>query len=76
MALTPSFLAGLPYTDFSKQSDETVQFSLVHPAFKRGLKLVIMTPEMAGYPISHQNICYSESEIGPDVQGVMAEISQ
>lgn len=64
----------LSCADFQKQGDETVQFSLVHPAYRKGLKLVIMFPELAGYPYSHDVLCFSESEIGQDVEGVLGEV--
>ncbi|KAI5478234.1 ubiquitin-conjugating enzyme E2 Q [Pseudohyphozyma bogoriensis] len=61
--------------NFEPQGDESVQFTLVHPAYKRGLRLVLMVPEHAGYPSSHQMLCYAESEIGPDVEEVLAEVA-
>lgn len=52
-------------------------FQLWHPAsFARGLRLVLMVPEVAGYPVSHQLVCYTESEITPEIEGVLAEISE
>ena len=59
-----------------RRDDEQVTFSLVHPAFPSGLKLVLDTPDLGGYPNSHQVMCYSAIDIGPDVQAVLAEVSE
>jgi hypothetical protein len=44
------------------------------PARKRGLPLVIMTPEVAGYPDKAQHLCYAEEDIDPATEAVLAEI--
>ena len=63
-------------TDFVKEGDETVRFSLQDASFKKGLRLVVMFPDLAGYPKSHQCICYSENDSIPqDVQDVMEEVA-
>lgn len=65
-----------PGKDFKREDEETIHFTLVHPGFpKRGLRLVIMLPEVAGYPIKHQVVCYTQSEIGPEIEAVMAEVA-
>lgn len=64
-------------TGFKKEGDEQVCFTLPHDAFKRGLRLVIMFPDLGGYPNSHQCICYSENEdIPPDVEDIMGEVAR
>ncbi|ORY89473.1 hypothetical protein BCR35DRAFT_300675, partial [Leucosporidium creatinivorum] len=63
-------------TGFKKEGDEQVCFTLPHDAFKKGLRLVVMFPDLAGYPNSHQCICYSENEdIPPDVEDIMGEVA-
>ena len=62
--------------DFKREDEETITFTLVHSAFpKKGLKLVLMLPEVAGYPIKHQTVCYTQSEITPEIEAVMAEVA-
>ena len=48
----------------------------MHSGFPHGLKLVLDTPDLGGYPLSHQVVCYSASEIGSDVQAVLEEIAE
>lgn len=65
-----------PTTDFQKEGDEIVRFSLQHASFKKGLRLVLMFPDLAGYPVSHQCICYSENDSVPqELQNVMEEVA-
>lgn len=62
--------------DFKREDEETIHFTLVHSGFpKRGLRLVLMLPEVAGYPLKHQVVCYTQSEIGPEIEAVMAEVA-
>ncbi|KAK4700785.1 ubiquitin-conjugating enzyme E2 Q, partial [Phenoliferia sp. Uapishka_3] len=58
-----------------RRDDEQITFNLVHPAFPTGLKLVLDTPDLGGYPDSHQVMCYAACEIGSDVQAVLAEVA-
>ncbi|KAM0753059.1 hypothetical protein T439DRAFT_323673 [Meredithblackwellia eburnea MCA 4105] len=58
-----------------RREDEQITLSLVHPAFTNGLKLVIVIPDLQGYPKSHQALCYSESEIGSDIESILQEVA-
>ncbi|GAA6028379.1 hypothetical protein JCM8097_007003 [Rhodosporidiobolus ruineniae] len=58
------------------EGDEMIRFSLKHKDYPRGLKLCLMFPELAGYPASHEVMCFSENEdIGPEVEEVMGEVA-
>ncbi|GAA5904071.1 hypothetical protein JCM6882_003817 [Rhodosporidiobolus microsporus] len=58
------------------EGEDTVRFSLKHPDFPRGLKIVLMYPELGGYPTSHDVMCFSENEdLGPHVEEVMGEVA-
>ncbi|BGP16562.1 hypothetical protein JCM10213_000526 [Rhodosporidiobolus nylandii] len=58
------------------EGEDSVRFSLKHPDYPRGLKLVLMFPELAGYPASHEVMCFSENEdIGSVVEEVMSEVA-
>lgn len=59
-----------------RRDDEQLTFTLVHPAFENGLKVILDTPDLGGYPNSHQVMCYTASEIGPDVQSILEEVAE
>lgn len=64
-------------TGFKKEDDEQVAFTLPHDAFAKGLQLVLMFPDLSGYPNSHQCMCYSENDnIPPDVEDIMSEATK
>ena len=48
---------------------------LVTPDRKQGLALVVMTPEVAGYPATAQHLCYAQDDIDSATEAVLAEIA-
>ncbi|GAA5820502.1 hypothetical protein JCM11251_003020 [Rhodosporidiobolus azoricus] len=66
-----------PLSNYKRdEGEDTIRFSLKHPDFPRGLKLVLMFPELGGYPNTHEVMCFSENEdLGPHVEEVIGEVA-
>jgi hypothetical protein len=64
---------------FTRTDDASFEVSFIHPVYTAGIKVLLMVPETAGYPLNHSLVCFSESEatqaeIGVDVNSIVAEI--
>lgn len=63
-------------SDLSKDGDESITFCLRLPCYRpEGLKVVVMTPELAGYPDRAQHLCCAETAVDSDTEAVLAEIA-
>jgi hypothetical protein len=60
--------------DFKRQGDDSVAFHLKHPSHPRGVDIVLMTPELGGYPRTHQTSCYALDPPTSDIETITDQI--
>lgn len=64
------------FVDF-RAEDESVLFNIIYPDLPKGeLGLIIMTPELGGYPNTHQSMCYAQDTVSAETEQIIGEIAQ